>query len=131
MEFYWTWPASTGEWLGWISALVTVLFGAVLFAVPRAGMALLGLQPHPERPHAIAHVRATMAGFYLGVGICCILFAQPFFYLALGASWALTLIGRVVSIVADRAHAPFNLVTAVVEAVLAALPLAYVFGYVA
>ena len=34
-----------------------------------------------------------MAGFYLGLGLCCILLAQPLLYLALGFSWLFAAFG--------------------------------------
>ena len=43
-----------------------------------------------------------MAGFYLGLGISCILLAQPWLYMALGFSWLFTAFGRMVSMLSDR-----------------------------
>ena len=70
-----------------------------------------------------------MSGFYLGVGLCCILLAQPLLYLALGASWLLTAFGRIVSMMSDRGNTLYNWVSLAIEAVLAALPLGYAFGF--
>ena len=71
-----------------------------------------------------------MAGFYLGVGICCILLAQPLLYLALGFSWLFTAFGRMVSILSDRGNTLYNWISAVIELVLAGLPLAFALGFV-
>ena len=46
-----------------------------------------------------------MAGFYLGLGICCILLAQPWLYIALGFSWLFTAFGRLFHAVGPRQHA--------------------------
>ncbi|MEX3011650.1 DUF4345 family protein [Hoeflea sp. TYP-13] len=124
------WPSTTGETLAFAVAAITVFFGLLLFFMPRLSFRILHLQTMAERPDAIAEGRATMAGFYLGCGIGCILFAQPFLYLVLGLSWAFTALGRLTAIVFDRAGTPFNWVSVLIEAVLAALPLAFVFGYV-
>ncbi len=123
-------PTTLGEWLAYAVAVITVLFGLLLFFLPRLSLRILHLQTHPDRPDAIAEARGTMAGFYLGCGLGCILLAQPLFYLLLGASWAFTALGRLTAIVFDRAASPFNLVSVVIEAVLALLPLAYVLGWV-
>jgi uncharacterized protein YjeT (DUF2065 family) len=128
IEFYP--PGSTGEALAMAVALITVLFGLLLFFLPRLSFRILHLQTMPERPDAIAEARGTMSGFYLGCGLGCILLAQPTLYIVLGASWTFTALGRLTAIVFDRAATPFNLVSVVVEAMLAFLPIAYVFGWV-
>src|SRR5690606_4710548 len=120
MEFAFPWPWSQGEWLAWSSAAVTVLFGLILFFAPRLGLRVLRLQTSPEHPEALSGARGTMAGFYLGLGLTCILFAQPMLYIALGASWALTAFGRVVSMLSDRGNTVYNWVSLALEIVLAA-----------
>ncbi len=130
MEFAFPWPFSQGEWLAWSSAAVTVVFGLILFFAPGLSLRLLRLQTTPEHPEALAEARATMSGFYLGLGLTCILFAQPMLYIALGVSWALTAFGRIVSMMSDRGNTLYNWVSVAVEIVLAALPLAFAFGLV-
>ncbi|MCR5856926.1 DUF4345 family protein [Mesorhizobium sp. J428] len=130
MEFAFPWPFSQGEWLAWSSAAVTVLFGLILFFAPSLSLRLLRLQTTPEHPEALAEARATMSGFYLGLGLTCILFAQPMLYIALGASWALTAFGRIVSMMSDRGNTLYNWISLALEIVLAALPLAFAFGLV-
>lgn len=130
MEFAFPWPFSQGEWLAWSSAVVTVLFGLILFFAPGLSLRLLRLQTTPEHPEALSEARATMSGFYLGLGLTCILFAQPMLYIALGVSWALTAFGRIVSMMSDRGNTLYNWVSVAVEIVLAALPLVFAFGLV-
>jgi uncharacterized membrane protein HdeD (DUF308 family) len=130
MEFAFPWPFSQGEWLAWSSAAVTVLFGLILFFAPSLSLRLLRLQTTPEHPEALAEARATMSGFYLGLGLTCILFAQPMLYIALGASWALTAFGRLVSMMSDRGNTVYNWISLALEIVLSALPLAFAFGLV-
>lgn len=129
MEFYA--PQSLGEWLTFASAAVTVLFGVFSLVMPRTTLRLLRLETSPGAPEAVSESRATIAGFYLGIGLTTILLAQPFLALALGAGWAFTAIGRIVSMVLDRGFTIFNAVSVVIEIMLAAGPLLYVFGYVA
>nr|WP_170132320.1 DUF4345 family protein [Hoeflea marina] len=126
MEFYF--PTSTGEWLAFGSAAITIAFGLLLLVAPRLSFRILRLQTRPDHPEAVSEGRGTMAGFYLGVGICALLFAQPLLYLALGAGWAFTAFGRLVSMLLDRGLTLFNLVSIAMEIALAALPLLYGLG---
>jgi len=128
IEFYW--PTSQGEWLAWSAALVTILFGLMLLFAPRVSLKILRLQTLPDHPEAVSEARATMAGFYLGVGICAMLFAQPLVYLALGAGWAFTAFGRIISMLSDRGVTVFNLVSVMLEMLLAAGPLLYALGWI-
>ena len=131
MEFAFPWPMTNGEWMAWGSAAVTVLFGLVLLFLPGLSLRLLRLRTTDNHPEALSEARSTMAGFYLGVGLCCILLAQPLLYLALGFSWLFTAFGRVVSMLSDRGNTAFNWVSVVIELVLATLPLLFAFGFVA
>jgi hypothetical protein len=131
MEFAFPWPMSQGEWLAWSSAAVTVLFGALLFFAPALSLRILRLQTAPNHPEAVSEARATMAGFYLGLGLCCLLLgSQPFLYMALGLSWGFTAFGRIVSMLSDKGHTVYNWVSLVLEVVLAAMPLVYALGLV-
>lgn len=131
MEFAFPWPMSQGEWLAWTSAALTVAFGMLLLLAPRLSFRLLRLQTTPEHPEAIASARATMAGFHLGLGLCCILLAQPLLYMALGFGWLFTAFGRIVSILSDRSNTLRNWLFLVVELALAFLPLGFAFGLAA
>ncbi len=129
MGFEFPWPTAQGEWLAWSSGAVTVLFGVVLLFAPGLSFKLLRLQTSPDHPEAVAEARGTMSGFYLGLGLCCLLLAQPLLYLALGASWLFTAFGRIVSMMSDRGNTLYNWAWLALEAVLAALPLGYAFGF--
>lgn len=131
MEFAFPWPYSQGEWLAWSSAAITVLFGLILLFAPAISFRLLRLRPAENHPEAVAEARARMAGFYLGLGLCCILLAQPLLYMALGFSWLLTAFGRIVSMLSDRGNTLFNWISVALELVLALLPLAFTFGLIA
>lgn len=130
MSFALFWPGSAGEWLAFASALVTVGFGVLLVVAPGWSLRVLRLRTAADHPEALSEARATMAGFYLGVGLTAIVFAQPLLWIALGAGWAFTALGRLVSIVADGGNTPFNWGSLAFEAVLALLPLAHAFGLV-
>ena len=130
MEFQFPWPMTQGEWLAWSSAAVTILFGLIMLFLPRIGLRILRLQPVPNHPEAVAEARATMAGFYLGVGISCIVMAQIWLYLALGLSWLFTAFGRIVSMLSDGANTPYNWISVIIELALAAMALGYGLGLI-
>ena len=129
MELSFPWPMSQGEWLAWISAVATLLLGVFFLFAAGTGLRVLRLQTTPTHPQALAEIRGRMSGFYLGVSLCCILLAQPWLYMALGFSWLFTAFGRLLSMMSDGANTPFNWASIIVELVLAALPLAFVFGF--
>ena len=128
MQFYW--PATSGEWVAWTSALITIGFGLLLLFAPRISLRILRLQTHPDHPEAIAEGRGTMAGFYLGLGICCILFAQPLLWVALGVCWGFTAFGRLISMLSDRGNTVYNWISIIIEIALALMPMAFAYGYV-
>jgi len=130
MEFQFPWPMTQGEWLAWSSAAVTILFGLIMLFLPRIGLKILRLQPVPSHPEAVSEARATMAGFYLGVGISCIVMAQVWLYLALGLSWLFTAFGRIVSMLSDGANTPYNWISVIIELALAAMALGYGLGLI-
>jgi uncharacterized membrane protein HdeD (DUF308 family) len=129
MEFVFPWPMSQGEWLAWSAAVLTVLFGLLLLFAPRISLRLLRLQTTEKHPEAVAEARATIAGFYLGTGLCCILLAQPLLYMALGFSWLFTVFGRIISMLSDQGNTIYNWLSLIVAMVLAALPLGFAFGF--
>ncbi|MGH6861475.1 MAG: DUF4345 family protein [Phyllobacterium sp.] len=129
MELYW--PASQGEWMAWLSAAITTVFGLISFFAPRVSLRILRLQTVPAHPEAVSEARATLAGFYLGLGLSALVFSQPFLWIALGVSWGFTVFGRLISMMSDRGNTPYNWVSVIVELALAAGPLLFAFGFVA
>ncbi|MCI5077642.1 DUF4345 family protein [Oricola sp.] len=124
-------PQSPGEWLAWASALVTLGFGLICLLTPGLAFRIMRLRTAEGIPQAVSESRATMAGFYLGVSIFAILVNQPFVWMTLGAGWAFTAFGRLVSILVDRGNTSFNWISIVIEAALAAAPLLFALGVVA
>lgn len=130
MEFTFPWPASFGEQLAASSAALTVLLGLVLLFAPRLALKTIRLQTTERHPDALSEMRGRMAGFYLGLGLSCILLAQPLLYMALGFAWAFTAFGRIVSMLSDRGGTLYNWLALVLEIGLAAMALVFVFGLV-
>jgi uncharacterized membrane protein HdeD (DUF308 family) len=130
MEFAFPWPVTQGEWLAWVSAAVTVLFGAILLFAPGISFRMLRLAPKPEHPEAYAAARANMAGFYLGLGLSALLLAQPLLYMALGFSWLFTAFGRIVSMMSDQGNKLYNWLWLVFDLALSGLALAFALGFV-
>ncbi|ASV87269.1 MULTISPECIES: DUF4345 family protein [Ochrobactrum] len=128
MEFYL--PATTGEWLAWSAAVVTAFAGIVMLFAPGITMKLMRLQPINARPEAYSSIRAVLAGPYLGIGLGCLIFAQPFLWVVLGAAWGFALFGRFISMMSDKGATFYNIVAAVIEFALAAGPLLYAFGFI-
>ncbi|MDI7862480.1 DUF4345 domain-containing protein [Rhizobiaceae bacterium n13] len=128
MEFYF--PTEPGEQLAFAAAAVTAVLGLFMMFAPGLSFRFVGLEPREGRPDAFAEARSTMGGFYFGFGLAALLFAQPMVYLALGASFAMAVFGRILSIMSDRGSSLVNYFLLVVQAILAAMPLAYVFGMV-
>ena len=128
MEFYL--PNTTGEWLAWSTAVITALAGVIMLFAPGITMRLLRLQPINARPEAYSSIRAVLAGPYLGIGLGCLIFAQPFLWVVLGAVWGFALFGRFISMMSDKGATFYNIVAAVIEFALAAGPLLYAFGFI-
>lgn len=131
MELAFPWPYTQGEWLAWSSAAVTTAFGIFALFAPHLALRFLRLQTAPERPDAIAEGRARLSGFYLGLGLCCILVPNTMLYMALGFCWLFTAFGRLVATMSDRAATVYNWTALVFELALAALPLVFAFGLIA
>ncbi len=130
MGFAFPWPLSFGEWLAWSCAVFTILVGLFLLFAPETGLRMFRLQTRPDHPEAVAAARANLAGFYLGLGIACVLLAQPLLYLALGLCWALTGFGRLVSMLSDDGNTLYNWIALAIEIVLALMVLLFSFGLI-
>ncbi|MEF2550531.1 DUF4345 family protein [Aurantimonas sp. A2-1-M11] len=124
-------PQTNADLLPFAAACATILFGLVALFAPRITLRLLRLETRQTHPEAVAEARATIAGFWLGVGIVTAAFYnQPFVQMALGAGWLFTGFGRFVSILSDRGATIFNWVMLVLALALAAAALAPVFGFI-
>ncbi len=126
MDFYF--PTELGEQLAFAAAAFTALAGFVIMFAPGYAMRLFGLMPREGRRDSYAEQR-SVGGFYLGFGLSAIMLAQDWTYMALGASFAMAAFARIISLLSDKGSTILNYLLLVVQIVLAALPLAYVFGF--
>ena len=123
-------PQTNADMLPFGAACITILMGLVALFAPRITFRLLRLETRQSHPEALAESRATIAGFWLGVGLVgAALYDQPFVQLALGAGWLFSAFGRLVSLLTDGAsfRAIFYLV---VELALACAALAPALGFI-
>lgn len=123
------WPATSGEWVAFASAAAAALWGLTVLLFPRPALGMLALRDLAGRREAVVLARGPVAGFPLALGVLSILFAQPFLYMALGASIAAAAAGRMISIGFDGANTPRNGILLLAELALAGGPLAYALGY--
>lgn len=127
MEFYF--PSELNEQVAFIGCAVTALIGLLIFLAPGPCLRFSAFQVGEIRPEGYGSVRAAGAR-YIGLGVLPVLLAQDWFYLATGVVLALGAAGRLVSFFVDRGVTPQNIAFFLLEAVLSAAPLAYVFGYI-
>ena len=124
-------PISTGEWLAFLAAAGGIMVGLGLMIVPSRIMTFLGLVPSYVQPKGFSEVRGPFAGAWLGMGIACILLAQPLVYLAFGIMLATVIVGRVVSFAADGSFNAHTVMLTVIEAIMAFFAIAFPLGIIA
>lgn len=122
------WPQTLGESLGFGVAAFTALLGLLAFVAPRVAFMIARIEA--KVPDAIAEGRASFGGVFLALGLGTILLAQPLVTLVLGGVWAMTALGRMVSMVFDRAFSKYNMAATLFELALAACALAGPLGYI-
>ncbi len=127
MEFYI--PTETGEFLAFCAAIVTGLVGLFALFAPGTALRLAGLQVQEASREGLAFVRSA-GGFYTGLAIVALMMAQSWIYMAIGGGFALAAFGRLLSLLSDGSFTLKNLLVLAVQAVLAALPLGYAFGFI-
>jgi hypothetical protein len=127
MELYF--PTEPGEQLAFLGAAATALLGLFVLLLPGPALRVAAFQIGEVRPEGYGSVRAA-GGQYLALGLLPILLAQDWFYMVLGAALGCGALGRLISFVFDRGLTARNALLLLFQVVLAAAPLAYVFGYV-
>ncbi len=126
MEIYF--PTETPEQIAFMASVITALLGLFLLALPGTVLRLGGFQVGQITPEGYGATRST-GGLYLGLPLCALLFAQEFYYLAVGVTLGFAAFGRLLSLFLDRGLVARNIALLVVQLLLAAGPLGYSLGY--
>lgn len=126
MELYF--PTEFPEQLAYLGAVLLALTGLLQFILPSAALRIFGFTVGEVTPEGYAAIRSA-GGLQLGLGLTALFLAQDWTYLALGVSSAAAALGRVISLIFDRGVTARNLAQLLLQIVIAALPLGYVFGY--
>ena len=107
------------EWLPRAGAALTVLLGLVGFFRPQ--LITDGQQISLNSPMAFSEARVVFGGLHLGGGCMALVLNNPAVYMTLGTAWALGLLARLYSMVADKTSLQASLPGIVVDSVMALL----------
>ncbi|KQT47551.1 hypothetical protein ASG43_10755 [Aureimonas sp. Leaf454] len=124
-------PQTNADLLPFAAAVLTILVGLFAMFMPRLMLRAFGIRGIHPQPQAVAEMRATLGGFYIGLGLLSLLlFDQPVIQMILGGAWAFSAFGRLVAILSDGVSAWKNTLILLVSLLVAAAPLAVAFGFV-
>ena len=124
-------PEDWSERLAFLTAVITMLLGLGLMLAPRLAGGLIGLASISGTNNGLSEIRGPFGGMWLGLGLACIILAQPFTYFALGLAFLGAVLGRLISFVFDRTFNAYCLIATVIELLGAYFPLKFaleVFG---
>lgn len=124
-------PQTLGEWLAWLTAFATLLVGLAMMLAPRVFLSFVGLAPVPDRRDGLSETRSFIGGGTVGLALAVLLLhPQPLLYFALGMTFALMVVGRVLSLIVDRATGKVAMLGLAIEIAAAFFPFAYTFGLI-
>lgn len=124
-------PQTTAELLPFATAAVTLLFGLFAMFMPRLMLRAFAFPAMNQQPQGVAEMRATLGGFYLGIGLLSLLlFDQQNIQLLLGGAWTFAAFGRLVALLSDGVSRWRNTALLIVSIAIAAGALASGFGIV-
>lgn len=83
-------------------AAVTAAIGCLGLLFPGTVSRILGIQP--TGPLGVSEVRATYGGFFMGLGVGCLVSQSVPVFTAVGAAWCAAAVARIVSSVVDRSR---------------------------
>jgi hypothetical protein len=95
-------------------AVVTAMLGCLGLLFPKAVGSVLGVEP--DRPLGISEFRATYGGFFLCLGIGCLVAQSVQVFAVVGAAWCAAAFARLMSYAVDDSRAAHNLAGVGVEA---------------
>ena len=111
--------------------MATLVFGLSMVIAPGRLLGILRKDPLAGSAGGLSVARAQIGGFYAGMGLAAILFAQPLIYMTLGFAWALASLGWLISLVIDAGDPWRQWIGLAASLLLASLSLGFVFGFVA
>jgi hypothetical protein len=110
-------PQTMLHWVTVLLALLTLVLGLIALLLPDLALKIMRLEPRMRHPFGRGEPRGTLAGFHIALGLSVLLTPQPpdFVVIMLGASWLLTGVGRLVSMVFDRGLTAYNSIGIIFE----------------
>jgi hypothetical protein len=94
-------------------AVVTAMLGCLSLLFPNAAGRVLGIEPN--RPLGVSEFRATYGGFFLCLGIGCLVAQSAQVFTVVGAAWCAAASARVMSYAVDGSRTGHNLAGVGVE----------------
>lgn len=126
MELYF--PSELPEQLAFAAATAIALIGLLTLLFPATLLRWSGFSIGDVGAEGFGATRST-GGLYLGLGLASLALAQDFTYLMLGSALAFAALGRALSLFLDRGRTVRNVFILLLQLMLSAMPLGYVFGY--
>ena len=124
-------PQTNAEFLPFAAAGATLLFGLFAMFTPRLMLRAFAIHAMNPQPQGVAEMRATLGGFYIGIGLLSLLlFDQQNIQLLLGGAWTFSTFGRLVALLSDGVSRWKNTLLLLVGLATAAASLATGFGFV-
>jgi Domain of unknown function (DUF4345) len=86
--------------MNFIGAIFTMVLGIGGLLKPLMVAKLVGLAP--SEPHGISEIRATLGGFFIGLGGFAVYSQNTVIYGAIGVGWVGAAIARIFSLIIDQ-----------------------------
>jgi hypothetical protein len=102
-----------------IGAGIMVLLGLLGLLVPERLSRVVGVAPAGAL--GVSEVRATYGGFFLGLGVACLVAQSRAAFVVAGTAWGAAAFARILSVVFDHSRTRENYAGILIEAGMAAL----------
>jgi len=99
-----------------LGAAITFFLGCIGLLFPKQVSRLLGNSP--EGPLGMSELRATYGGFFMCLGIGCLITQSDSVFLVVGSAWCGAAIARLISVTADKSSSRENIIGLLFEATL-------------
>lgn len=104
-----------------------VILGCLGLLFPKQVSRVLAIRP--EGPRGISEVRATYGGFFLCLGLGCLVTQSDTAFLVAGSAWLGAAIARLISVVADKSLTRENIMGLLFEATVGLMLLSAIFKF--